>query len=203
MNPFRRKQDDIEDQEDMENIVNENTESTDNASQEVNIEDSIETEPVSEIDTLRIERDEADGRAQRALADFHNYQKRARQSEQQAKYRAKAAIIRDLLPVMDNFDMACGIVVNSDDAVTKGFVDGVQMVHNTLNQVLESHGVSSINIVEGEEFDPNLHQAMMLEESDDIEPNNIIRCMQTGYKLDDIVIRPATVVVAKEQSKIE
>ncbi|MDD7305650.1 MAG: nucleotide exchange factor GrpE [Peptoniphilaceae bacterium] len=128
---------------------------------------------------------------QRLLADFNNYKRREEKSKADFKSFATSSLIEKLLPVLDNFDRALKDC-NEEDS----FVKGIIMTRNELWKVLENEGLSEIPS-DNEEFNPNLHQAFMTEESDEVEENHIIETFQKGYKLKDKVIRPSMVKVSK------
>lgn len=128
---------------------------------------------------------------QRLLADFNNYKKREEKAKADFKSFATSSLIEKLLPVLDNFDRALKDC-NKEDP----FVKGIEMTKNELWKILENEGLSLI-ASDNEEFDPNFHQAIMTEESEEIKSNHIIETFQKGYKLKDKVIRPSMVKVSK------
>jgi molecular chaperone GrpE len=127
--------------------------------------------------------------AQRIQADVENYRKRAAREAAQAGERAKANLIRELLPVLDNLERA--IASAGDDE--QHLADGVRMVHAQLVAALEREGIQSFDPV-GEEFDPECHEALSTRE--DGESGRILDVVEKGYRLNTTVLRPARVVVS-------
>ena len=152
-------------------------------------EEDIEEE-LSEVDQLKLELEEANDAKLRALADFKNYQRRSNENETRATIGGKAQIVRSILPAIEQVNMA--IDHASDDAV----VDGFKMARDTLMQGLAECGVTSIEPQVGDVFDPQRHEAMMRQESEDLPTDHIVMVMQSGFQLGDIVISPAKVAVS-------
>jgi molecular chaperone GrpE len=128
--------------------------------------------------------------AQRTQADFENFRKRAVKDMAAAGTRAKAGLIRELLPVVDNLERALG-AVGSDDGVAQG----LRLVYAELEGVLGRNGVAAMEPV-GEKFDPTVHEAISTRPAEDAEAGTVVDVVEKGYKLDETVIRPARVVVA-------
>ena len=128
---------------------------------------------------------------QRLMADFANYKQREEKSKADFKKYASSSLVEKLLPVLDNFDRALKDK-DSEDA----FVKGVVMTRDELIKVLKNEGLEEI-LSDGEEFDHNLHHAVMTEESDTVEEDHIIETFQKGYTLNGRVLRPAMVKVSK------
>lgn len=127
----------------------------------------------------------------RIQADFDNYRKRvAREREELLKY-ASEHLITGLLPVLDNFDRA--LAVKYDDA--EKLLAGVEMIKRQLDEVLSGEGLETIPTV-GREFDPELHEAVMKENSGEHPDNTIIEELRPGYTLKGKLIRAAMVKVA-------
>ena len=127
--------------------------------------------------------------AQRTQADFENFRKRAVKDMAAAGARAKAGLIRELLPVVDNLERAIAAV--SDDGVG----EGLKLVYAELEGVLSRNGVVAME-PSGEQFDPNVHEAISTRPADDAQSGTVVDVVEKGYKLDETVIRPARVVVA-------
>nr|WGD68780.1 nucleotide exchange factor GrpE [Bacillus subtilis] len=111
--------------------------------------------------------------------------------EASQKYRSQN-IVTDLLPALDSFERA--LQVEADNEQTKSLLQGMEMVHRQLVEALKKEGVEAIEAV-GQEFDPNLHQAVMQAEDENYGSNIVVEEMQKGYKLKDRVIRPSMVKV--------
>ncbi|UCD76504.1 MAG: nucleotide exchange factor GrpE [Phycisphaerales bacterium] len=170
------------------------------ASGEASVEEIELSEEAAELfSRLEAERDEAVAGRQRALADYRNYQRRAMENEVRAAQDGVARVVRSLLPVMDHFDLA----LNQDlsQLNVEQMVGGVKIVRDELTKALELHNVQPISPEIGDEFDPNLHQAMMKQAAEGIEPNHIVMVMQPGYQLGDLILRPAKVAVAPAEEE--
>lgn len=146
------------------------------------------------VEELQAQRDEAVAARQRAMADFLNYQRRARENEVRAAREGVSAVVRSLLPVLDHFDLA----LNQDPGQlnVEQLLDGLRIVRGELGKALQSHKVEPIEPAVGAEFNPNLHQAVMRQPTDEQEPNTVVNVLQHGYVVDDMILRPASVVVA-------
>src|SRR3990170_596541 len=131
------------------------------------------------------------GNWQRAEADFQNYKKRVEQERDENRRFASAALIMNILPIMDDLERA----LMSVDAHLAGltWLDGIRLIYRKLQLILENAGVSAIE-VEGQQFAPRYHEAVM---HADGEEGKVLAEVQRGYKLYDRVLRPAMVVVGK------
>ena len=148
-----------------------------------------ETEGLSPEDQLKLELHEANEARLRSLADFKNYQRRSIENEVRAVESGMARVVRSILPAVEQMKLA--LVHSNDDAVVKGF----QIALDELMKGLAECGVSTIEPVPGDEFDPQLHEAMMREEVEGVETDHVVSLMQTGFRLGDIVLQPAKVSV--------
>jgi molecular chaperone GrpE len=149
-------------------------------------------EEASESDPLAVvtrERDEYLDLARRSQADFENYRKRAAREAAQAGERAKANLVRELLPVLDNLERALASAGEGEQHLA----DGVKMVHAQLVAALEREGIQSFDPV-GAEFDPECHEALSTRE--DGESGRVLDVVEKGYRLNGTVLRPARVVVS-------
>ncbi len=146
------------------------------------------------IRQLETERDEAVAARTRALADYSNFQRRAMENEQQALRAGESRVVRSMIPVLDNFDLA----LNQDLATltVEQLVSGVQLVRGELYKALEAYGVKRIEPEIGSPFDPNCHEAVLRQPSPGCAPNTVVMVLQSGYRMGEIVLRPAKVAVA-------
>jgi molecular chaperone GrpE len=144
-----------------------------------------------ELTVARRERDEYLDLARRTQADFENYRKRAAKDISAASGRARAGLIRELLPVVDNLERA----LTAAPAEGDGFVEGVRLVLIDLQGVLSRAGVEPIE-PKGETFDPNVHEALTTREVEGVDAGVVLDVVEKGYKGADQVIRPARVIVA-------
>ncbi len=130
---------------------------------------------------------------QRARAEFANAKKRLEKSRVEARRNATVEVIGKLLPVLDDFERALENV--PDEIAEDGWFEGIALIDRKLHDILKSENIERIDTV-GKPFDPNLHEAVLQEESDEYESGVVIKELQSGYKLDERVIRPAMVIVA-------
>lgn len=145
-----------------------------------------------ELDEVRRSETELRGNWQRAAADFANYKRRTDEERATVAQFASSLLIGKLLGVLDDFDRALdNVPADAHDA----WVEGVRLVERKLRGVLESEGVTPIDAI-GQPFDPNVHEAVVHEETADAPDNQVIGELQRGYRLHDRVLRPALVKVA-------
>jgi len=128
--------------------------------------------------------------AQRTQADFENYRKRAAREAALSGGRAKAGLVRELLPVVDNLERALASAPEGDP-----LLEGVRLVHSDLVGVLERSGVKSFDPA-GEQFDPTVHEALSTRPADGADAGIVVDVVEKGYRLNDSVLRPARVVVS-------
>tara|TARA_Y100000287_G_C14119496_1_gene304203 strand:+ start:33 stop:644 length:612 start_codon:yes stop_codon:yes gene_type:complete len=141
---------------------------------------------------------ELNERIVRLTADFDNFRKRAQREKDEARQFANQGLLEKLLPVLDNFEMALTAVKDADPSLR----DGVQMILDQLLGVLKESGVEPVDAM-GQPFDPNLHEALSQEETTEVEEGTVVQQVQRGYKLNDRLVRPARVVVAKAPGAAE
>jgi molecular chaperone GrpE len=134
----------------------------------------------------------------RLAADFENYKKRAaREKEDWTKF-ANEDLIRAILPFIDNLERAVNHAQKVAD--TGVLIEGVRLTIQQILQSLNKFGLSSFQSV-GKPFDPTVHEAMLVIETDQHEPNQVVEEFQKGYYLNDRLLRPATVSVSKSPEK--
>jgi molecular chaperone GrpE len=143
------------------------------------------------------ERDEYLELAKRTKADFDNYRKRMSSEVEAASARGKAALVGELVHVVDNLERALEAVQpGSAPTPTDSLVEGIRLTHRDLCMALENHGVEVID-PEGERFDPTWHQALTTKPSQKHEPGFVISTERKGYRLGEQLIRPALVIVSE------
>ncbi|MGE7090883.1 nucleotide exchange factor GrpE [Lysinibacillus sp. NPDC048646] len=159
---------------------------------EEQVELTIEEQYEAKLAELQAKLDDEENRHIRLRADFDNIRRRQQLEREAAeKYRAQN-LLTDLLPVLDNFERALQIEATSDEAAS--IVKGIEMVYRSLIEATEKEGLQVIN-AEGEQFDPNIHQAVMQEQDSEKETGVVVRELQKGYILKDRVLRPSMVSV--------
>lgn len=139
---------------------------------------------------------EAEGVRLRALADAENVKKRLQRETEEMKRYAGESILADLLPVLDNLDLALAHTGNLDPAC-KNFVIGVDMTRKIFLDAVKSHGLEQVDAKRGTEFNPEVHEAVGTVEEGDLEDNQIAQIVQGGYILKGRLLRPAKVMVNK------
>jgi molecular chaperone GrpE len=146
-----------------------------------------------ELQALRNDLQDANDRALRSQAEFENYRKRAQRDAADERKYAALDIVRDLLPVIDNLELA--IQAAEKDPAAKTVLDGVKMVVLQFHAALEQHNIRKIEGI-GLPLDPNRQEAVMQEPSE-LPAGMVTRIVRSGYQLHDRVIRPAQVFVSK------
>jgi molecular chaperone GrpE len=155
---------------------------------------------INEVDMLKEQLEAKEAKAKenydlylRAMAEMDNLRKRtAREKADTIKY-GKEEIIKDILPFLDSMDRA---LEHADTSDARAFIDGIRLMQDQLLCCLQKHGVERIESM-GEDFDPNLHEALMLLDSADHRDNQIVSEMEKGYLLNGRLIRPSRVCVCK------
>ena len=135
--------------------------------------------------------EDPDTRYVRLMADFQNYKKRVEKEKKDLYSYANEKLLSEMLAVVDNFERA----LEQEDG-GEGFKEGMEMIFKQLDDVLKKSGLSEIPAI-GEDFDPNFHNAVMTEETEEYESGKVSGVMQKGYTLNGKVIRPSMVKVAQ------
>ena len=167
-------------------------------------EEKAEAEEVEETAEDKAADEEASAEEQeserymRLMAEFQNFKRRAAKEKTDIHAFANERIVNDLLPVLDNFERALGQEAEaSENEELKNYAKGMELIFEQLKGALEKAGVKEIEAL-GEDFDPNVHNAVMTEQTDEYEDGKISKVMQKGYKLNDRVVRPSMVAVNKK-----
>ena len=155
--------------------------------------DSAETPSPDPLDELRRERDSLQDRLLRTAAEFDNYRKRVERDRRELSEFAAADAMLELLPIIDNLERALQAPSGGD---VDAFRKGVEMIHKQMLDLLRKRGVKPIEAL-GADFDPNVHQAVLHEPSDEHREGEVMQELQRGYTLGERLLRPAMVKVAK------
>ena len=131
-------------------------------------------------------------RAARIQAEFDNYRKRAAREQQDYRDYALADALKTLLPILDSLDRA----LKTNAASLEEYRSGIELIDKQFHDALAKLGVQPVP-AQGESFDPNLHQAVQMVDTDEAADNHVIDELQRGYKLKDRLLRPAMVRVAR------
>ncbi len=132
----------------------------------------------------------------RAAADVENMRRRAAQDVEKAHKFALEKFANELLPVIDNLERAIEFSDKENEQL-KPVLEGIEMTVKSFNDAVAKFGVEIVN-PQGEQFNPEFHQAMSIQPSNDVAPNTVLAVMQKGYTLNGRLLRPAMVMVSKE-----
>lgn len=152
-------------------------------------EEKKEAEKKEAKEAEKASEEDADTRYLRLMADFQNYKKRVEKEKSDLYSYANEKIVTGLLDVLDNFERAL-----AQEEIGDGFKEGMEMIFKQLSGELEKSGLAEIAAL-GEDFDPNFHNAVMTEETEEYESGKVSGVMQKGYTLNGKVIRPSMVKV--------
>jgi len=177
----------------IDNDVEDSGDSEDLLSSDVDSDDSDFSIFKNKIEIMEEEKKELNDKLLRKAAEFENLKRRTTREKEEAIKYGSASILSSMLEVIDNFDRAVESEPSADDF--HSFFEGIRLIDKNFKEVLKIHGLEEINPV-GEKFDPFFHEAMMREETDEVEDNTILEVFQKGYKLKDRLLRPARVKVA-------
>ena len=155
--------------------------------------DASAASATSELGNLQRERDDFKDRWLRKSAEFDNYRKRVERERREQADQAVVDLLRELLLVVDDFDRALTVDAGED---VSAYRRGVELIHGKLHDLLRKQGVKAIDVL-GADFDPNIHQAVMHEDSPEHREGEVIDELRKGYVLNDRLLRPAMVKVAK------
>jgi len=133
-----------------------------------------------------------DDRLLRLAAEFENYKKRAARERQEYVALANERIVKELLPVLDDLERALTAAEQHEGAQLE---EGVRLVHRSLASLLERNGLTEIDA--SAKFDPHVHEALLAQPAEDREHGDVLDVIQKGYKLGDLVVRPARVIIAE------
>ncbi|MFO8027035.1 MAG: nucleotide exchange factor GrpE [Opitutales bacterium] len=190
---------------DEKNKEPEEFEETPSAAEEVEVEpdapedEGVATEPeLSALEKAQAEAAEMKTRYLRSVADLENYRRRIGREKQDIIRSAAAGVIEELLPVLDNMKLGLQAAENHPEA--KDVTVGFQMVDEQLKKTLSEHGLEEL-IPDGEPFDPNLHECIAHQPSDEVKEDHVIETVRAGYRLNERLIRAANVIVSSGPSK--
>ena len=159
-----------------------------------NLEEELQEEN-SELELLKAENADLKDKYARANADFENIKKRMQREKEQMIAFANEGFAKDLLDVIDTLEAALNVEV--EDEISAKIKEGVKKTLDLLLKKLKNHGVDVIEAKEGDEFNPDLHEAMFYAENENFKANELTQILQKGYKLRDRILRHTKVSVAK------
>jgi len=153
---------------------------------------------MAEMDALKRQVEEAEAKLaesvdgwQRSQAEFQNYKKRVERDSEMMRANMKGDIVKKILPVLDDLERAM-----QNRPADEPWANGIELIMRKFQTVLDGEGVKKIE-AEGVEFNPNFHEAISNEPSEDVESGHVIAVVQNGYMLGERVVRPALVRVAQ------
>jgi len=155
----------------------------------------------AELETAKLEAKENYDRFLRVTAEFENYKKRSTREMDDFRKYANQSLIKEMLAVVDNLERALNSS-NGNSSIDKCMADGVNLTLKEILKVFEKFNVKAIESI-GQLFDPNFHQAMMQEETDNYPEKTVITELQKGYMIHDRLLRPSMVVVATSKAKTD
>ena len=170
-----------------------NNESQDNLQEENSEDTEADIDPKDEeIQQLKNNVQEEEEKYLRLYAEFENYKRRIQKENQTMKAYKAQDVLNDILPTIDNIERA--LQIEGEDEQFKSLQKGVEMVYESLLNALKNNGLEKIE-AEGQQFDPNIHQAVVQDDNPDYESGQVTQELQTGYKLKERVLRPSMVKV--------
>lgn len=158
---------------------------------------TLTPEQLAELKARAGRADENWDRLLRTTADFDNFKKRAAREKQEAVKYANEGLMQKLLPVLDSLDMALAAAQTAGPDASQSLQAGVSLVCQQLKAVLAEAGLEELDAV-GKPFDPNLHEALSQQETQDVPEGHVVQQARKGYRLRDRLLRPVSVVVAKQ-----
>jgi molecular chaperone GrpE len=129
----------------------------------------------------------------RLQAEFDNYRKRVQRDAEQHRLRAAEAVVESLLPIMDNMGRALDAAARHEEGQ---LIAGLELVAGQLHATLEGHGLDEVPVEPGTLFDPNVHEAVLTQASDDYDEGMVLQVLERGYLLHGRLLRPAKVIVS-------
>lgn len=163
------------------------------ASENVEKKAKSEDEPSEALDKNAQPEEDSEAKYLRLMAEFQNYKKRVAKEKTDIHSYANEKIVTELLEVLDNFERA---LASETSVEAEGYAQGMKLIFDQLLGVLTKSGLEEVKAL-GEDFDPNIHNAVMTADSEEYDSNKVCSVLQKGYTLNGKVIRPSMVTVAK------
>ncbi|MGA2863131.1 MAG: nucleotide exchange factor GrpE [Verrucomicrobiota bacterium] len=158
---------------------------------------TVTAEQLQDLKERAAKADEHWERLLRTTADFDNYRKRAAREKQEATRFANEALVHKLILVLDNFDMALAAAQTTQDQAAQSLQTGIAMIYGQLRHALLEAGLEEVEAL-GQRFDPKLHEAVSQQETTDAPEGQVVQQLRKGYRLRERLLRPASVIVAKQ-----
>jgi molecular chaperone GrpE len=150
---------------------------------------------VKEIESLQVEVEEQKDGWLRARADLENYRKRVQRDAARSYQDAMTSVLKIFLDVADDLERA--LKNKPEGEAAEKWVEGIELIYDKLLKQMKNQGVERMEVNPGDEFDPNIHEAITQEDDPDFKEGQIIDIVQPGYRISDRIIRPAMVRVAR------
>ncbi len=163
------------------------------ASENVEKKAKSEDEPSEALDKNAQPEEDSEAKYLRLMAEFQNYKKRVAKEKTDIHSYANEKIVTELLEVLDNFERA---LASETSVEAEGYAQGMKLIFDQLLGVLTKSGLEEVKAL-GEDFDPNMHNAVMTADSEEYDSNKVCSVLQKGYTLNGKVIRPSMVTVSK------
>lgn len=186
--------------EELEEVVTEEEESpaeeavTEQAAEGEAAADIVEEEEVDPLVALEAEVQKYKDESLRRAAEMDNYRKRMAKELEQSRKFSNQGLLMELLPVLDNFGMGMQMAEQEQGSM---LYQGMSMVQGQLSEFLTSQDVKPVEVEPGGDFDPNFHEAVSQEASEEVAEGKVLRVVRKGYWIGDRLLRPANVIVAK------
>lgn len=192
--------DETDDKSFIEDVKNAETEINKDEEIKIEIEDAAaeeqsSTEKKAEDANLKLANEYFD-QLQRLQAEFMNYKKRMERERENLNRYIKVEIIRKLLPVIDDFERF--LASHQREIKESGGLNGIQLVFEKLSQILKDEGLEALSAL-GQSFDPNFHEALFMQETDEEQDGKVLEVWEKGYFLGEWLLRPAKVKVGKKK----
>ncbi|MCB1120036.1 MAG: nucleotide exchange factor GrpE [Verrucomicrobiae bacterium] len=152
------------------------------------------------LEQSRKEKEELYQKVLRAAADFENFRKRTIREKEELRKFATSGLIEEMLPVLDNLELGLAAAENHPEA--KAVSDGFRMVAQQIVSILQNNGLECLD-PEGEDFDPNFHESVGFQPSDEIADHKVLQVVRKGYMLHGRILRAASVIVSSGPAKQE
>ena len=163
--------------------------------EEIEQTEEVNEEEIEETETFEEKYNNLNDTYLRLAADFDNFRKRAIKEKEETIIYSVSNFASDLLPIIDNFKRA--LEIKEDEVTDKSFYEGIEMIYNQLNEVLQKEGIEKFTD-EGEKFDPARHCAVTVDKVEDKDNDIILEVFQDGYIYKQKILRPAMVKVNKK-----
>lgn len=156
----------------------------------------------AKLEECEKEKNENYDRYVRAVADLENVRKRTKRELKDGRIDERGKVLKDMLPVIDNLERAVEHAIQNENDATKSIIEGVQMVLRQFHQALQRHNVTPLDAV-GKPFDPAVHEAVSQAPSAEHPAGTVISVLQTGYMIEERLLRPALAVVSIPMPEVD